>query len=85
MRITDRDLENLVKRINKITGSPEECYKNNVAQVGNYCIDVAYSGVRLVRVISDKGGITVISHDGFGTKKELYNFMIGFINGLENQ
>ena len=96
-RITQKDLEYLVKRINEVSGSPMEyCVKSsglNGTQinqpfksfVGHYHLDYAYGGVKLVRTTNEGGGITEISRDGFGTKRELYNWMRAFLAGYATQ
>ena len=87
MRVTRKDLDYLVTRINEITDSPQEYITTTPngkfkANIGNYHIEGAYGGVRLSRVSTDGGGITTVSTTGFGTKKELYNWMSAFIAGL---
>ena len=52
-------------------------FKSNI---NHYCLDMAYSGVKLVRIVNDGGGQREIS---YGTKRELYYFMRAFILGLE--
>ncbi len=94
-RITQKDLEYQVKRINEKTNSPETPYTRNgkkgkreagfTANIGNYHLDYAYGGVKLVRMVSDGGGITMVSRSGFGTKRELYNWMSAFLAGIAIQ
>lgn len=91
-RITQKDLEYLVKRINEATDSPIEPYthiegKNGkkgkfAGNIGNYHLDYAYGGVKLVRMCSDGGSISNVSFGGFGTKRELYNWMQAFLEGM---
>ncbi len=91
-RITQSDLERQVVRINKATGSPVEPYTRNgkkgkrkagfTANVGNYHLDYAYGGVRLVKMTNPCGGITNISPMRFGPKRELYNWMDAFLAGM---
>ena len=85
-RITQKDLEYLVKRINEATNSPETSYqttsKGYKANIGNYHLDYAYGGVRLSQMMNEGGGIHVISSGGFGTKRELYNWMQAFLSGM---
>ncbi len=90
-RITQKDLECLTQRINEATNSPLIPYRRNgtegkrhtgfTANIGNYHLDYAYGGVKLVRMVNGGGGITEISRDGFGTKRELYNWMRAFLVG----
>lgn len=97
-RITQKDLEYLVKRINEVTDSPTEPYTRNekeddregrinvgfTANIGNYHLDYAYGGVKLVRMVNDGGGIEEISRDGFGTKRQLYSWLQAFLAGLNH-
>lgn len=85
-RITQKDLEWQVKRINKATKSPTAPYTRTdgktTGNIGNYHLDYAYGGVKLVRMVSDGGGIEEISRDGFGTKRQLYSWLQAFLAGL---
>lgn len=90
MRITQKDLEAVVKRINLITNSPLESYVKDAngkfkAQVGNYHLSGAYGGVSLHRMDNESGGVTTPLNCGYVTKKELYNLMQAFINGLQTK
>lgn len=92
-RITQKDLEYLVERINKVTGSPTSPYRRNgkkgnrqtgfIANIGNYHLDYAYGGVKLGRMVNEGGGVTNISEMGFGTKRKLYNWMRAYLAGIE--
>jgi hypothetical protein len=87
-RITQKDLEVLTAIINKTTGSPATPYSKYgdntgmAANIGNYHLDYAYGGVQLVRMVTDGGGITLVSLIGHGTKRELYNWMQAFLAGM---
>lgn len=87
-RITQKDLEVLTGRINKATKSPMTSYtKDNPTgrfrgNIGNYHLDYAYGGVMLVRMSNQSGGIETISAGGYGTKRELYNWMRAFLSGF---
>ncbi len=52
------------------------------ANVGNYHLDYAFSGVQLARMATGGGGVSMISATGHGTKRELYNWMQAFLSGL---
>ena len=86
-RITQKDLEYLVKRINEVTGSPiATCTKNEITSryswnIGNYHLDYAYGGVQLVQTVNEHGGISTVSGYYHGTKRELYNWMQAFLVG----
>lgn len=96
-RITQKDLEYLVDRINEVTNSPKEQYTKTVTKstktrsgqvtkftgnIDNYYLDYAYGGVKLVQMVNEGGGIREISRGGFGTKRELYNWMGAFLAGI---
>lgn len=72
-RVTEKDLNELRDRLNRIAGTPKEYVQ------GSYQFCKAYGGTRLVRV-GENGGTEDIS--GFLTKRELYSFMGAFIKGL---
>lgn len=87
-RITQKDLEYYVRRINEVTKSPAAtCSKSLDGQyswnIGNYHLDYAYGGVELVKTCNEHGGISTISIGGYGTKRELYNWMAAFLAGIE--
>ena len=91
-RITQKDLEYLVKRINKITSSPMAPYTRNgekgnrkagfTANINNYHLDYGYGGVQLVRMVNDAGGIETISRGCHVPKRELYYWMQAYIAGI---
>jgi hypothetical protein len=88
-RITQKDLEHLVKELNLATGNPIEystptaCEKFT-SNIGNYHLSYAYGGVQLHQVYNTSGGIRTISTSGYGTKRELYTFLRGMLAGLSN-
>lgn len=88
-RITDKHLQALCDRINKLTGSPEKPYARDEstgrtrAQVGNFHISFAYGGVSLHRMSNESGGVSCPLGYGHGTKRELYEKMQAYIAGLE--
>lgn len=87
MRVSIKDLEFLVKRINQVSGSPEtygqrDSLNKFTANVGHYYLDQAYGGNKLVRTDNESGGIREISSGGFITKKELYNQIHGMLRIL---
>ena len=86
-QITIKNLESVVLRINKLTGSPESSYTKNAngkftANIGNYHLDGAYGGYALHRMQSIGGGVQDIFHGHF-TKRELSEKMFAFIAGIE--
>jgi hypothetical protein len=81
-RITDKDLDALAARINRITKSPLEPYINGKAQVGNYHISHANGGVCLHRITNEGGGVSDPLLIGHVPKRELANLMYAYICGL---
>ena len=90
IRITNKDLERLIDRLNEVTGSPKQPYiydetkKRSIAQVGNFHLSGAYGGVCCHRIRNEGGGVT-IPHglpSYHVTKKELYNALHSFLGGL---
>ena len=89
-RITQKQLEYLVERINEATNSPTTTYTKTEktpykANIGHYHLDYAYGGVKLVRMVNEGGGITDISRCGYGTKRELYEWMRAFLGGMSER
>lgn len=86
-RITVKNLEAVVARINRLTGSPVASYLRDAdgklhAQIGNYHLDGAYGGYGLHRMVNEGGGIEAVI-SGYRPKRELYDMLFVFISGLE--
>lgn len=90
MRITQKDLEAVVARLNTITNSPQEPYVKDsktgklTAQIGNYHLSYAYGGVSLHRMANNGGGVTDVLNSGHISKKDLYSLMQAFIKGMSH-
>ncbi len=90
MKITVKDLQIAIGKINAITGSPLEPYSKTppenklpfVANVGNYHLSGAYSGWALHRMTNESGGIRDVFRCGHVSKKELYGRMQAYMDGL---
>lgn len=87
-RVTQKDLEAIVKRINLITNSPETSYTKDAsgkytANIGNYHLDGAYGGYALHRMVSEGGAIEDVLSVGHVSKPELQRLMFAFIAGLQ--
>ena len=82
-RVTEKDLQAIVDRINRITGSPSAPYIDGKAQIGNYHLSHAYGGVALHRMHNENGGVSSPLSTGHIPKRELAALMYAFINGLE--
>lgn len=86
-RITDKHLEVLIKRINVITKNPTTPYteyKNGKTKsnIGNYHLDWAYGGVALNQMSNESGGVSSPFGSGYTTKRDLYNRLQAFLEGL---
>jgi len=84
-RITKADLQNVLDRINEATGHTLEGWTQNSAgryraNVGTYVLDWCYGGVRLSQLSTEGGGERDIT--GRGTKRETYNAMRAFLEGI---
>lgn len=85
-RITDKHLQSVVDRINRLTGSPDSYMTlidgKRTINIGHYHISGAYGGVCLQRTMNDAGGVTCPIGGGHVPKRELYERMHAFIAGL---
>ncbi len=82
-RITEKQLDALCARLNKLTGSPEKPYADGKACIGNYHISHAYGGVCLHRMHNTGGGVSCPLSSGHAPKRELYAAMHAYIDGIE--
>ena len=87
-RITQKQLQAVVDRINRMTGSPLESWTRQPdgtikANIGNYHLSGAYGGVCLYQMVSEGGGVTCPLGIGHVPKRELYELMQAFISGLQ--
>jgi hypothetical protein len=74
-RITQRDLENQVISLNNRLS-----LEGKYGTIGAYTLSYAYGGVQLHQWCNEHGGVRTISTGGYGTKRELYNFMQGMLS-----
>jgi len=86
-RITEKQLESLVQWVNELTNSPPTSYTRTEdgklsANIGNYHLYFAYGGVNLHRMTNTSGGVNTPLGEGTRTKRELFNQLHAFINGL---
>lgn len=87
MRVTKKQLQAIVDRINIITKSPMTTYTKDKkgkfkANIGNFHLDFAYGGCALHRIENAGGGVNTIT-SGYVTKKELAFLMWQYIAGIE--
>lgn len=87
-RITVKHLRTLCDALNRRTGSPMTPYirvdGRNVAQIGCYIIDCAYSGYQLARIMNEGGGQTSPLGLGFGTARETYDKIRAYMAGMDD-
>lgn len=88
-RITDVQLESMIKRLNRVTGNAETPYvkrgEKYEAQVGCYHLSGAYGGVSLHQMDNKSGGVRDVFRCGHVPKRDLYNRISAFIDGLESK
>ena len=86
-RITDAMLESRVRRLNQLTNSPCTPYSQvgnmSIANVGNFHLSHAYGGVCLHRMCNESGGIRTPIISYHTTKRDLYDRMNAFIDGID--
>lgn len=86
-RITDSMLEARVRRLNQLTNSPITPYSQvgsmSIANVGNFHPSYAYGGVCLHRMANESGGVRTPIISYHTTKRELYDRINSFLDGIE--
>ena len=87
-RITDKHLEALCARVNRMTQSPQEAYTKGEdgkyhANIGNYHTSHAYGGVSLHRMQTEGGGISDVLRCGHVPKRRLWDMMQAYVSGLD--
>ena len=90
MRTTTKHIESLIKQLNELTHKPiatnyflttnegRKLYWN----IGNYHLISAYGGYDLAQVVNEGGGIHKPLYGGMVSKRELYNKLSAYINGV---
>ena len=89
-RITQKHLETLADIINELTDSPKEPYSVDTgngkhrmtANIGNFHISYAHGGACLHRMCTSGGGVSCPIENCHVPKRELFEKMHSFINGL---
>lgn len=91
-RVTDKQLEAIVARINKTMGTPETPYKPYDPAVGraqpnalSYHLSHAYGGVSLHQMSATEGctGVRDVFGRGHMPKRELAELMWAFLRGVD--
>ena len=88
-RVSKKDLEQAVRVINTLLGTPQEPYSrdkdfNLVKHQGCYYLDGAYGGYQLEQISGD-GARGIIPENHHVPKKDLMMMLEGFIAGLETK
>jgi len=81
-RVTEKQLQAVVDRLNRITNSPMSPYLGSKAQPGNYHLSHAYGGICLHRMVNEGGGVSSPLSTGHIPKRELLNLMHAYISGI---
>jgi hypothetical protein len=89
-RVTLKDLESIVNRINRITNSPEASWTKDKSgklrsNIGNYHLDGAYGGWTLHRMSNESGGVEDVLRVGYVSKPELQRLLFAFESGLNSK
>jgi len=87
-RITDKDLQAAVDRINRMLGMPMKPYEKDAegryhAQIGNFHLSHQYGGVCVHRMSNEDGGVSTPIMYAHVPKREAYEAIHAFIRGLE--
>ena len=86
-RITRKDLDGAVNRLNRITDNQAEPYTGEhgkwFANIGNFHISGAYGGVALHQMVNDAGGVRDIFGQGHIPMRDLYNLIHAYLKGIE--
>jgi len=84
-RISIKDLEGLVNRLNTVTGNNQNPWNRETkkSNIGTYTLDGAYGGWALYQIDNESGGVRDISQCGHASKRELYSIIRSYLNGIE--
>ena len=87
MRISEKMLKSKIEYLNELTNSPLTPYtriENKLrANIGNYHLSGAYGGVCVHRMSSEGGAVNTPIVYGHVPKKELWEKLCSFIQGIE--
>ena len=88
MRITNKQIEAQIERLNTVTNSPTAPYTRAEdgtlrANIGNHHLSGAYGGVCVHRMVNTSGGVSSPISCGHIPKRELYEKLVSYIAGIE--
>ena len=78
MRVLQKDIYNVLDRINGKAGFDKDVEYNTV---GAYKLSGAYGGWQLQKIETNGGARSITS--GYDSKKDIYYQMLAFLNGME--
>lgn len=81
-RITQKDIEMVVERLNVMRGQAPEPFVNGMWNVGTYYISGAYGGWKLVRVANESGAESDPIGSGYVPRRQLYDLIQSYIRGV---
>ena len=79
-RITNKDVELQLERLNKLTGNPTEYWTDKKANIGNIHTRGQYGYTTIMQTINDGGGCHSLA-SGL-TKREAYQWLKAAIEGI---
>jgi hypothetical protein len=86
-RITEKDLQTVCDRLNRLTGHALAPYTKvagkHIPNAGTYLLSMAYGGYCLHQMADEGTGERDVLRCGHIPKRELYNQMHAFIDGIE--
>jgi hypothetical protein len=87
MKITIKDLNRAIDRLNRRTGNPLDPYtrtgENTVkSNAGCFVLDGAYGGYKLSQIV-EGGGQRDVLRVGYKSKRDTYNLIHAFVDGID--
>lgn len=82
-RVSEKDLQNLVHYLNKLTNNPLDYTTDGKANIGHYYISSAYGGHNLMQLVYEGGASITPCGGGYYPKKECYERIDKFICGIQ--
>ena len=86
-RITQKMLQTKLDYLNNITGNKVETHTKketgHETNIGNYHLDFSYCGIAVHQYYNTQGGISVPFGCGHVTKRELFDLLCAYIDGVD--
>lgn len=85
MRITKKQLQAQINRLNDLTGNKREPINDDRSwNIGTYCLSGAHGGWQLQQVCNDSGGVKLpLGNTGHIKARELSMMIAAFERGIE--